>query len=42
MLHVSCDPFDAQLQQSRLCRVARSEAGAAGVAEDYTGLAIGH
>ncbi|WP_344043302.1 4-hydroxybenzoate 3-monooxygenase, partial [Nocardioides panacihumi] len=35
MLHVSDDPFDAQLQLSQLRWVTSSEAGAAGLAENY-------
>lgn len=38
MLHVTADPFDAQLQLSQLRWVADSTAGAAGLAENYTGL----
>ena len=41
MLHVSGDPFDAQLQLSQLRWVTSSAAGAAGLAENYAGLAIG-
>jgi p-hydroxybenzoate 3-monooxygenase len=41
MLHTSGDPFDAQLQLSQLRWVARSEAGATGLAENYAGLPIG-
>jgi p-hydroxybenzoate 3-monooxygenase len=41
MLHTSDDPFDAQLQLSQLRWVTSSEAGAAGLAENYAGLAIG-
>jgi p-hydroxybenzoate 3-monooxygenase len=41
MLHTSGDPFDAQLQQSQLRWVTSSEAGAAGLAENYAGLPIG-
>ena len=42
MLHTSGDPFDAQLQRSQLEWVARSEAGATGLAENYAGLPIGY
>jgi p-hydroxybenzoate 3-monooxygenase len=41
MLHVSDDPFDAQLQQSQLRWVTSSSAGATGLAENYAGLPIG-
>jgi p-hydroxybenzoate 3-monooxygenase len=41
MLHTSGDPFDAQLQLSQLRWVTSSEAGAAGLAENYAGLPIG-
>ncbi|WP_432482096.1 4-hydroxybenzoate 3-monooxygenase [Kineococcus esterisolvens] len=41
MLHTSGDPFDEQLQLSQLRWVATSEAGAAGLAENYAGLPIG-
>jgi p-hydroxybenzoate 3-monooxygenase len=41
MLHASGDPFDAQLQLSQLRWVTASAAGAAGLAENYTGLPIG-
>jgi p-hydroxybenzoate 3-monooxygenase len=41
MLHVTGDPFDAQLQRSQLEWVARSTAGATGLAENYAGLPIG-
>lgn len=41
MLHTGGDPFDQQLQLSQLRWVASSEAGAAGLAENYAGLAIG-
>ncbi|MCW2756284.1 MAG: P-hydroxybenzoate hydroxylase, partial [Nocardioidaceae bacterium] len=41
MLHASDDPFDAQLQLSQLRWVTSSEAGAAGLAENYAGLPIG-
>jgi p-hydroxybenzoate 3-monooxygenase len=42
MLHLSGDPFDAQLQLSQLRWVASSEAGARGLAENYAGLPIGY
>ena len=42
MLHRSGDDFDAQLQQSQLAWVCRSNAGAAGLAENYAGLPIGY
>ncbi|KFU78058.1 p-hydroxybenzoate 3-monooxygenase [Amycolatopsis lurida] len=41
MLHRSGDPFDRQLQLSQLQWLARSEAGRAGLAENYAGLPIG-
>ena len=41
MLHLSGDPFDAQLQLSQLRWVTSSEAGATGLAENYAGLPIG-
>ncbi|WP_197376739.1 4-hydroxybenzoate 3-monooxygenase [Mycolicibacterium baixiangningiae] len=41
MLHRSEDPFDEQLQLSALRWVTSSEAGAAGLAENYAGLPIG-
>jgi len=41
MLHVTGDPFDAQLQRSQLEWVVRSENAAAGLAENYAGLSIG-
>jgi p-hydroxybenzoate 3-monooxygenase len=41
MLHRSGDPFDEQLQLSQLRWVAASEAGRAGLAENYAGLPIG-
>ncbi|KZB88582.1 4-hydroxybenzoate 3-monooxygenase [Amycolatopsis regifaucium] len=41
MLHQSEDPFDRQLQLSQLRWLARSEAGRAGLAENYAGLPIG-
>ena len=40
MLHTSDDPFEQQLQLSQLRWVATSEAGAAGLAENYAGLPI--
>jgi p-hydroxybenzoate 3-monooxygenase len=42
MLHTTGDDFDAQLQLSQLRWVARSAAGAAGLAENYAGLPIGY
>ncbi|MGH3444090.1 MAG: 4-hydroxybenzoate 3-monooxygenase [Nocardioidaceae bacterium] len=42
MLHRTGDEFDAQLQLSQLRWVARSHAGAAGLAENYAGLEIGY
>jgi p-hydroxybenzoate 3-monooxygenase len=41
MLHTGDDPFDHELQLSQLRWVASSEAGAAGLAENYAGLPIG-
>jgi p-hydroxybenzoate 3-monooxygenase len=41
MLHAADDPFDRELQLSQLRWVASSEAGAAGLAENYAGLPIG-
>jgi p-hydroxybenzoate 3-monooxygenase len=41
MLHISGDPFDAQLQLSQLRWVTSSAHGAAGLAENYAGLPIG-
>jgi p-hydroxybenzoate 3-monooxygenase len=41
MLHASGDPFDRELQLSQLRWVVSSEAGAAGLAENYAGLPIG-
>jgi p-hydroxybenzoate 3-monooxygenase len=41
MLHTSGDAFDAQLQLSQLRWVTSSQAGAAGLAENYAGLPIG-
>ena len=41
MLHTTDDPFDAQLQLSQLRWVTSSQAGAAGLAENYAGLPIG-
>jgi p-hydroxybenzoate 3-monooxygenase len=41
MLHISGDPFDAQLQLSQLRWVTSSAAGSAGLAENYAGLPIG-
>ena len=40
MLHTSGDDFDAQLQLSQLRWVVGSEAGAAGLAENYAGLPL--
>jgi len=40
MLHISGDPFDAQLQLSQLRWVTSSPAGAAGLAENYAGLPL--
>jgi p-hydroxybenzoate 3-monooxygenase len=40
MLHTGPDPFDAQLQLSQLRWVTSSEAGAAGLAENYAGLPL--
>jgi p-hydroxybenzoate 3-monooxygenase len=37
MLHISGDPFDAQLQQAQLQWVCSSHAGATGLAENYAG-----
>jgi p-hydroxybenzoate 3-monooxygenase len=42
MLHTHGDAFDAQLQQSQLRWVCRSDAGATGLAENYAGLPIGY
>jgi p-hydroxybenzoate 3-monooxygenase len=41
MLHIGDDPFDTQLQLSQLDWVTSSTAGAAGLAENYTGLPLG-
>lgn len=41
MLHVTGDPFDAQLQRSQLEWVVGSTNAAAALAENYTGLPIG-
>jgi len=41
MLHITGDPFDAQLQLSQLRWVTTSTNGAAGLAENYAGLPIG-
>jgi len=41
MLHRSGDPFEEQLQLSQLRWVTSSQAGAAGLAENYAGLPIG-
>ncbi len=40
MLHISGDPFDAQLQQSQLRWVFSSQAAAMGLAENYAGLPL--
>ena len=40
MLHISGDPFDAQLQQSQLQWVFSSQAAAMGLAENYAGLPL--
>jgi len=40
MLHTTGDPFDEQLQLSQLRWVTSSEAGAAGLAENYAGLPL--
>lgn len=40
MLHISDDPFDAQLQQSQLRWVCSSRAAAMGLAENYAGLPL--
>jgi p-hydroxybenzoate 3-monooxygenase len=40
MLHISTDPFDAQLQQSQLRWIYTSQAGATGLAENYAGLPL--
>ena len=40
MLHATGDPFDEQLQLSQLRWVTSSEAGAAGLAENYAGLPL--
>jgi p-hydroxybenzoate 3-monooxygenase len=42
MLHRQGDDFDAQLQLSQLRWVARSDAAAAALAENYAGLPIGY
>ncbi|WP_229075954.1 4-hydroxybenzoate 3-monooxygenase [Actinoplanes sp. DH11] len=42
MLHTSGEAFDAQLQLSQLRWVAKSQAGATGLAENYAGLPIGY
>jgi p-hydroxybenzoate 3-monooxygenase len=41
MLHITGEEFDAQLQRAQLEWVARSTAGATGLAENYAGLPIG-
>lgn len=40
MLHTTPEPFDTQLQLSQLHWVTSSEAGAAGLAENYAGLPL--
>lgn len=40
MLHISGDPFDAQLQQSQLRWMYTSRAAAMGLAENYAGLPL--
>lgn len=40
MLHISGDPFDAQLQQSQIRWVCNSRAAAMGLAENYAGLPL--
>jgi p-hydroxybenzoate 3-monooxygenase len=42
MLHRHGDDFDTQLQRAQLEWVARSEAAASGLAENYAGLPIGY
>jgi p-hydroxybenzoate 3-monooxygenase len=42
MLHSTGDPFEEQLQLSQLAWVTSSQAGAAGLAENYAGLPIGY
>jgi p-hydroxybenzoate 3-monooxygenase len=42
MLHTSGDPFEEELQLSQLRWIARSTAGATGLAENYAGLPIGY
>jgi len=42
MLHRQGDDFDAQLQLAQLRWVARSDAAAAALAENYAGLPIGY
>jgi p-hydroxybenzoate 3-monooxygenase len=41
MLHISGDPFDAELQRSQLRWVFGSRAAAMGLAENYAGLPLG-
>jgi p-hydroxybenzoate 3-monooxygenase len=41
MLHISGDPFDAELQLAQLRWVTTSPNAAAGLAENYAGLPIG-
>jgi p-hydroxybenzoate 3-monooxygenase len=40
MLHISGDPFEAQLQQAQLQWLCSSRAAAAGLAENYAGLPL--
>lgn len=40
MLHISGDPFDAQLQQAQLQWLFSSQAAATGLAENYAGLPL--
>ena len=40
MLHISGDPFDAELQRSQLRWVFSSRAAAMGLAENYAGLPL--
>lgn len=40
MLHISGDPFDAELQQAQLRWVFNSKAAATGLAENYAGLPL--
>jgi p-hydroxybenzoate 3-monooxygenase len=41
LLHITGDPFDAQMQLAQLRWIASSSAGAAGLAENFTGPPIG-